>query len=88
MDDRFEFDPAKNELNRQKHGIGLDAFGGFDEEIIVLIDDRHDYGEVRFSAFGIIDGLAYNIVFSPRGERLRLISFRRAHREELAPYEG
>ena len=86
-DDRFEFDEAKNRSNRDKHGLGLDDFGGFDSTAVVVPDDRADYGESRFSAFGMIGGNAYTIVFTPRGDRLRLISFRRAHREELARHE-
>ena len=83
----FDFDPAKNASNRLKHGIGLDEFEGFDGEAMVVIDDRADYGEERFSAFGRIGGLPYNLVFTRRGDRLRLISLRRAHREELDRYE-
>lgn len=83
----FEFDPAKNDSNRDKHGIGLDEFRGFDAEVVIIPDTRTDYGEERFSAFGTIDGIAYNLVFTPRRDHLRLISFRRAHREELERHE-
>lgn len=84
----FEFDPAKNESNRRKHGVGLDEFRGFDSMAAVIPDTRADYGEERFSAFGTIAGLGYNLVFTPRTGRLRLISFRRAHREEMEQHEG
>lgn len=41
----FSFDPAKNEANREKHGIGLDEFAGFDEGTsLTLPDTRADYG--------------------------------------------
>lgn len=83
-----EFDSAKNESNRLKHGIGLDAFTGFDTMPVVIAHERHEYGEQRFSAFGLIAGLPYNLVYTVRSDRLRLISFRRAHREELERHEG
>lgn len=79
----FEFDPDKNDANRRKHGIGLDEFRGFDSDPDVIQDVRRDYGEQRFSAFGKIGGIPYSLVYTPRGDRLRLISFRRARREEL-----
>lgn len=87
-DGPFEFDLAKNEINRQKHGVGLDDFLGFDAIVTIVPDTRSDDGEDRYSAFGMIRGGAYNLVFTPRNDSLRLISFRRAHQEELDYHEG
>lgn len=83
----FEFDPRKNRSNRLKHGLGLDEFDGFDDMPIVLDDCRLDHGEARYRAFGRISGIGYMIAFTLRGERLRLISFRRAHEKEIRRYE-
>jgi uncharacterized DUF497 family protein len=85
--DPFEYDLAKSRLNRDKHGKGLDDFRGFDEEPIVIPDGRGDYGEDRFRAFGRIEGIGYMIVYTVRGERVRLISFRRAREREIQRYE-
>jgi uncharacterized DUF497 family protein len=84
---RIEFDPAKSRLNREKHGRGLDEFHGFDEEPVVIADSRAEYGEDRFRAFGRIEGIGYMIVYTARGERVRLISFRRAREKEIQRYE-
>jgi len=54
---------------------------------VVLIDDRHDYGETRYRAFGRVDGLGYCLVFTLKGAMFRLISFRRAHEKEMRRYE-
>jgi uncharacterized DUF497 family protein len=81
-----EFDPEKSRRNREKHGVGLDDFSGFDGEFLVIPDARLAYGEERFRAFGRIGGLGYMVVFTQRGERNRLISFRRAHDEEMQLY--
>lgn len=83
----IEFDPAKDEANIAKHGLSLADFAGFDAEPITLVDDRFDYGEVRFRALGEIDGLPHVIVYSLPGETMRLISFRRAHAKEVRQYE-
>jgi uncharacterized DUF497 family protein len=63
--------------------VSRSDFAGFDAEPIVIEDDRFDYGERRLRAYGRIDGLGHCIVFTLRGETMRLISFRRAHEKEL-----
>lgn len=52
----IEWDEGKNEANFAKHGLRFESFEGFDTEPVVLVDDRRDYGEERFRAFGRIDG--------------------------------
>ena len=83
----IEFDPAKNEANIAAHGIALADFTGFDAEPVVTIDDRFDYGETRFRAFGRIGGKGHCLVFTTRDNVMRLISFRRAHEKEMRRYE-
>jgi len=47
----IEFDPAKDEANIAKHGVSLARAA--DLEILAFIeDDRTDYGEVRYRAWG------------------------------------
>lgn len=79
----IEFDPAKDERNIAEHGLSFVNFTGFDAEPIVVTDDRFDYGEVRYRAFGRIGGKGHCLVFTLRGETMRLISFRRAHEKEM-----
>jgi uncharacterized DUF497 family protein len=78
-----EFDPEKDARNRARHGLSLADFAGFDAEPVVRVDDRQDYGEVRFIACGRIGGVPHAIVYTRRGETMRLISFRRAREKEL-----
>ena len=80
------FDPAKDALNIAKHGLSLADFAGFDAQPVVMVDDRFDYGETRFRAFGRIDGVGHCVVYTLAGEELRLISFRRAHEKEMRRY--
>jgi len=84
---KTEWDPAKNEINKRQHGLDFADFDGFDAEPVVVEDTRFDYGEVRFRAFGRIDGKGYCLVYTMRGTAMRLISFRRAHEEEMRNYE-
>jgi len=82
-----EFDPAKDATNRAKRGLSLADFQGFDSVPVVVVDDRKDYGEVRYRAFGRIGGKGHCLVFTYRGEKMRLISFRRAREKEMRRYE-
>jgi uncharacterized DUF497 family protein len=84
---RIEWDESKNEANANKHGLRFEAFEGFDSEPVVLVDDRRDYGEDRFRAFGRIDGVPHSIAYAVRGQTMRLISFRRAREKEIRRYE-
>ncbi len=81
------FDAAKDEANRAKHGLSLNLAGEMEmDEAIVVADDRKDYGEDRFRAFGLIDGVLCCLVFTIRGEDIRAISLRRARPKELRRY--
>ena len=52
----YVFDPAKDKVNRIKHGVSLAlAEVLFAGPYISTIDDRFDYGEVREVAFGLIN---------------------------------
>src|SRR5437867_3828884 len=87
LDMDFEWDPAKNAANVAKHGIDCDdARRIFDGRILVRVDDRHDYGETRIAVIGVVDGRELYVVYTRRGPRCRLISARRANRDERQAY--
>ena len=79
------FDPAKDAANIEKHGVSL-ARAGEMTIVAALIDDRADYGEVRYRAYGHIDGVAHCLVFTVRDGEGRAISLRRAHSKEVRRY--
>jgi uncharacterized DUF497 family protein len=81
----IEFDPAKDAANVAKHGVSLAMAAGLDFRAIVP-DARVNYGEARFNAFGLIDGVGHCLTFTLRGEVLRVISLRRAHAKEYDRY--
>ncbi|MEO5640217.1 MAG: BrnT family toxin [Sphingomicrobium sp.] len=80
------YDPAKDAENIASYGLSFADFDGFDGEPMVLVDDRFEYGELRYRTFGRIGGLGHCLVFTMRGAAMRLISFRRAHDKELQRY--
>jgi uncharacterized DUF497 family protein len=79
------FDPAKDEANRRKHGVSLARAADLGV-LAVAVDDRFDYGETRYRAFGYIDGVAYCLVYAMPQGIVRAISLRRAHSKEMRRY--
>ena len=70
-------------------GIDFRIIAGFDLATSQIDPDyRHDYGEPRFQAMGLIDGRLYFVVFTPRGDRVRLIGLRRANASERRAWEN
>jgi uncharacterized DUF497 family protein len=77
-----DFDPTKEAINLSMHGVSLARWVDLDVFAIVR-DDRFDYGEPRYRAYGLLDGVSYCLVFTVRNERYRPISLRRAHAKEM-----
>lgn len=86
----FEWDEVKNASNKIKHGISFtDALRIFFGDTHIRIDDRRDYGEVRYQAYGELNGRVVVVVFTRRGEgRIRIISARKAHDHEQRTYRS
>lgn len=83
----YEWDRAKDAANRLKHGIGFDRAEDFDwPGAMIEEDERFDYGERRFRAFGYLDDRPFCVVFAPRGENVRIISMRLMHQKEARRY--
>jgi uncharacterized DUF497 family protein len=83
----IEFDAAKNAENIRKRGIGFERFAEMDLESAISVDDtRKDYGERRLRVLGYIGRLLHAAVITPRGDKIRVISLRRANRREERAY--
>jgi uncharacterized protein len=80
----IEFDPAKDAANLAKHGISLVRAAELDVRAYV-VDER--FAEPRFRLYGFIDGLAYCVAGTMRGQTIRAISLRRAHAKEMRRYD-
>ncbi len=84
----FEWDDAKARANERKHGVTFErATRAFEDPFaIAALDDRDDHGEERYILIGMTDGTLLFVAHTERGERLRIISARRATRHEQALY--
>jgi uncharacterized DUF497 family protein len=81
------FDPDKDARNIATHGIPLARAGEMDmSAALIREDDRFDYGETRYVAFGDIDDALHCLVFTFRGSKVRAISLRQANKKERRRY--
>jgi len=84
----FEFDEAKSRANKVKHDID------FVEAQVLWDDDRRieipakTEDEPRTLVIGVIGSKHWSAVITYRTDRVRLISVRRARRDEVELYEG
>ena len=84
----FEFDAKKSSSNKSKHGIDFsEAQEIWDDPDLVEIPVRTS-DEPRFLVIGKISGRCWSAVITYRGDRTRIISVRRARKEEVEIYEG
>jgi len=84
----FEFDPRKSLTNRAKHGIDFhDAQQLWDDPSLMEIPARTE-DEPRWLLVGRIGEQRWSAVVTERAGRVRIISVRRARKEEIAIYEG
>ncbi len=78
----FEWDEAKHQSNLAKHEVDfLDATVLFDGRPVVTVVGQHP-DEPRFLTTGELDNRFYTVVWTWRGEVIRLISARRARDAE------
>ncbi len=86
---RIEFDTAKNERNIRERGLSFAQASEFNfETAVYAVDNRRDYGEVRFRALGYLDGRLHALVFVGIPDGIRIISFRKANQREVVLYES
>lgn len=85
----MEFDPKKNAVNLRKHGVPLsDGDGVLNDPLALTLEDRMAIGERRFVTLGTnIFGSVMVVVWTGRGEDVRLISVRKAEAKERRTYE-
>lgn len=89
---RFEWDPAKDALNRAGHGIGFDeAAAVFRSRTpwLEFDDEAHSGDELRYRAIGVTVRGVILVVCTDRDEdTVRIISARRATPRERRLYEA
>lgn len=86
---RFEWDEAKRRSNLYDHQIDFAAVEKeeiFAGETVTQVDDRFEYGESRFLTLGLLKGEVVAIIHTESDEVVRLISVRKASKNEESIY--
>ena len=84
---QFIWDPIKNRINITKHGISFPTASKiFDGPLLEEEDTRQDKGETRIIALGRSEGRILYVVYTRRNSVIRIISARKANRDERAEY--
>ena len=84
----FEFDRRKSLANKTKHGIDFtEAQDLWNDPDLVEIPARTE-DEPRWVLVGRIGERCWSAVVTYRADRVRIISVRRARKEEISIYEG
>lgn len=85
---RYTFDPEKNAANLKKHGYDFeDAPQVIESDHTVTFEDRRfAYDEQRFITLGMLRGEVVVIATAETDEEIRLISMRKAERNEQEIY--
>lgn len=84
----FEYDPAKSQLNKSKHGLD------FEEAQLLWSDPRRVEiqasftTEPRFMVIGQVAGKHWSAIITYRENNIRLISVRRSRDDEVKVYES
>lgn len=83
----FGFDEKKSLANKHKHGIDF-----YEARALWNDSDRIEVPaktvEERFLLVGRVRGIHWSVIFTYRGEKVRIISARRARKEEIKIYES
>jgi uncharacterized DUF497 family protein len=85
-----ELDPAKAARNLLLHGVSFgDAEAALRDPMALTRDDPDALGEPRFLTLGTDSlGRVLVVVHTPRGDRIRIISARKASRGEAGRYHA
>lgn len=80
----FEWDDAKAASNLKKHGIDFaEAARIFEDQgASHVIDEGVDHDEERYKGIGFVNGSVLVVVYTERGDRIRIISARKAEKRE------
>lgn len=81
----YEWDESKRQANLAKHGVDFAWMVAFEWDT-ALVDLEENHEESRWIARGFIGTVLHFVVFTERGETIRIISLRKATRREVGDY--
>lgn len=87
-DHHFEWDDDKAARNWWRHGVTFEMAREAFRDVFAVEweDDRRRVAEPRFALLGMVDNRLLFVAYAMRGERIRIISARRAEPLERRRY--
>lgn len=84
----IEYDPVKRQKTWQHRRLDfarcLEVFRG---PVLEMEDSRFDYDEPRFITLGLLDTRIVVVVWTPRDDKRRIISMRKANARERQRFQ-
>jgi len=86
----LEWDEAKRQKTLKERGLDfmLARHILVDPNLVCRIDDRRNYKETRYIAYGMVQEDVLCLCYTMRGKVYRIISLRRTHKKEREQYYG
>lgn len=75
-------------MNLQKHGFDFVGVSEIfdDPNALTILDDRFEYGEIRYLTFGLFNERLVSVIHTETNEFIRIISVRKAEKDEELEY--
>ena len=85
---QYEYSLAKKAANLKKHGLSFDDAKQVIEsaQTVTFEDNRYDYDEARYITLGLLNGDVVAIVTAETDTTVRIISMRKAEKNEQTIY--
>jgi uncharacterized DUF497 family protein len=92
MNDEVELEWDETKRQQTLKGRGLDfslaALVLSDPDMAQYIDNRKNYNEIRYIAYGLVYGEVLKLCYTWRGKKIRVISIHKIHKKEREKYYG
>jgi len=82
--EKYSWVPEKREANKRERGLDIVELADFifaDPNVVIVPDARNDYGENRYLAFAMIADERFSLCFTPRGDKIHLITIFKRHND-------
>ncbi len=82
----YEWNEVKRGTNLANHGVDFVTVELFDWDNALTFDQQH-IDEIRHLSYAPVQSRLYALVWTRRENKIRIISFRKANKREVASYE-
>ena len=86
---KYSWDSRKRESTINVRGLDFVVLADFvfgDPDIVIVQDERKDYGENRYLAYAMVAGVRLCLCFTYRCDKIHLITIFRMHEKKWSKY--